>query len=1054
MNCECMNDCQCQIENVNINTNKILIPKIDPCEFEGRDTRSFLEIYKDVLLILTSHLDFDHKWVLDHAMGRDTSESEIIDGISASRKELKTRIQSWKEKFGGNKQGDKIFDDIDKLTDIKTIHPYQEFVNEKIKQNRQVKINFSEINHSLPYISLFLKTKTSNKTIRFTTLVDSGSTHSSITLEYLYILGFADSDIKNPNKYSLSTSTLENAANVILGDIRTTVQIGNIILKMTFLVINSKALKCLILGIYDMRRLKYCLEFINDREMISLTGNNEKNRMITEKFKLFRFDDKSLITFINHQEINLKKGLSYTLLVESTDYIPMGTRVCIEESKEIETNHCTIIDKSRPNTHIYLISITSKVNETFPKQSLYVYASYEGKQKISDTYDFQQYYIDTNWQYFTKGTKQTQLETNGQYSNEEETPFSFHQELNVINHQNENYFDVNSINCKNHRDNLDQCTNILDSPDISHIPIEADDLDDYIFEKNKIFEIDEKMTKYDISTVPEIYKTKMKEMFSKYHKAFAKNDTDFSEFDGFEANLEIDHSLLKHQKQRIFTDQQLLAADFMIEKLVKGGIIDLADNECRYTSSYLILDKQKAKTKSKIEKYLSKDSPSNIEHTPEKNYRLILDARSLNVATKKISPPTFPLQADIQHKIQDKVVSCLDLYSAYYAIKYSKNSQLYTAFYHRNKKFKFKRLVMGCKNSGAYLEAMLNIILDKKNFVHFIEVNPNFNVEYFLNNCIINHADDFLIASTNEKYHILDLEAFFYIMHKFNIRLSLNKSAFFQSEFIFLGIKYNTQNQKMFLDCDRAANILRFRIPRSGAELLNRLQCIAYFECFLLQFKLICYPFFFLLRHESFRWSKFLSKVWNNMRMLIYLRISLNIPCKKYAKVITCDASYSTLSYTISQFNPHTKKIELLSVYSRIMSGSLLNRPILNKESAAIILSLQRLEPIIRNTDNSCFLLSDNKALTYCLQTRSFNTVSHQLAMLITGFTNLKILHIGTAFNFFADLLSREFTRRRTDPLIKDALEKVNANLLPKGDFFMNTEQLHEFVNIDYKKDT
>ena len=106
---------------------------------------------------------------------------------------------------------------------------------------------------------------------------------------------------------------------------------------------------------------------------------------------------------------------------------------------------------------------------------------------------------------------------------------------------------------------------------------------------------------------------------------------------------------------------------------------------------------------------------------------------------------------------------------------------------------------MGCKNSGAYLEAMLNIILDKKNFDHFIEVNPSFNVEYFLNNCIINHADDFLIASTNEKYHILDLEAFFYIMHKFNIRLSLNKSAFFQSEFIFLGIKYNTQNQKMFL---------------------------------------------------------------------------------------------------------------------------------------------------------------------------------------------------------------------------------------------------------------
>ena len=118
--------------------------------------------------------------------------------------------------------------------------------------------------------------------------------------------------------------------------------------------------------------------------------------MITEKFKLFRFDDKSLITFINHQEINLKKGISYTFLVESTDYIPMGTRVCIEESKEVETNHCTIIDKSRPNTHIYLISITSKVNETFPKKSLYVYASYEGKQKISDTYDFQQYYTDTN----------------------------------------------------------------------------------------------------------------------------------------------------------------------------------------------------------------------------------------------------------------------------------------------------------------------------------------------------------------------------------------------------------------------------------------------------------------------------------------------------------------------------------------------------------------------------------------------------------------------------------------------------------------------------------
>ena len=153
------------------------------------------------------------------------------------------------------------------------------------------------------------------------------------------------------------------------------------------------------------------------------------------------------------------------------------------------------------------------------------------------------------------------------------------------------------------------------------------------------------------------------------------------------------------------------------------------------------------------------------------------DFRYLNSRIKRINHP-FPLLAETLKKIGNadaRVLSVIDLTSAFHCIPLSKEAQKYTgiASYHGGKHYYYKRLAQGLNVSPGIFQAKIDDILGT--------CIPN-SSEF----CIAHH-DDIILFSPNKSTHKQHLESVLHALTKNGLKISPKKCKLFRNDVNYMG---------------------------------------------------------------------------------------------------------------------------------------------------------------------------------------------------------------------------------------------------------------------------
>ncbi|KAJ0179560.1 hypothetical protein K1T71_005272 [Dendrolimus kikuchii] len=237
------------------------------------------------------------------------------------------------------------------------------------------------------------------------------------------------------------------------------------------------------------------------------------------------------------------------------------------------------------------------------------------------------------------------------------------------------------------------------------------------------------------------------------------------------------------------------------------------------------------------------DSPwaANVVLVPKKDgsVRLCVDYRKLNAITE---PDRYPLPRieDVLHAAKStSFMTTCDLRSGYFQVKLYPDDQDKTAFVTPLGTFRFKRMPMGLRNSGATFQRLMDRFKSSKELSKV---------------SILTYLDDIIVLSESFSRHLEDLDAVFDRLELYNLRVNREKSKFACDSIKFLG--HIIVPGGIAADPDKTRAMSTIASPKNIKQLKTFLQTSSWFRRFIPNYAEIARPLTNLLKKDS-KW------IWN-----------------------------------------------------------------------------------------------------------------------------------------------------------------------------------------------
>ena len=233
------------------------------------------------------------------------------------------------------------------------------------------------------------------------------------------------------------------------------------------------------------------------------------------------------------------------------------------------------------------------------------------------------------------------------------------------------------------------------------------------------------------------------------------------------------------------------------------------------------------------------NSPIMVVRKPHSDdMRFVSDGRYLNSQTKPDNYPLPTMQRVLDELKECTYLSSMDITSSFNQIPLAEKSRHLTAFTYNKRRFVFRQMVMGLKQSSAKFCRMIDKLF-----------GPVIGLSILL------FIDDILVGSDTVEDHLSRLEFVFEKLESANLKLKPSKCHLFRKEVSFIG--YTVSKEGIKIDNSRIQPILELKPPTNKKGVQSIIGLFNFNRQFIPKFSEKIKPLYNLLKKDvPFEWSE------------------------------------------------------------------------------------------------------------------------------------------------------------------------------------------------------
>lgn len=387
--------------------------------------------------------------------------------------------------------------------------------------------------------------------------------------------------------------------------------------------------------------------------------------------------------------------------------------------------------------------------------------------------------------------------------------------------------------------------------------------------------------------------------------------------------------------------------------------------------------------------------------------RLCVDYRKLNAVTE---PDRYPLPRieDVLHAAKTtSYMTTLDLHSGYFQVSVAEDDRDKTAFVTPSGTYRFKRMPMGLRNSGATFQRLIDRFKSNLNVPirgHKVSDSSDNNTLKSQGSrpvSILGYLDDLIILSPSFEGHMEDLEAVFDRLEKFALRVNRKKSCFARDSVKFLG--HIIVPGGLQVDPEKTSAIADMPAPKNERQLKGFLATSSWFRRFVPNYAKIAKPLTDLLKkNSSWRWHDEQQAAFKHIKELLVTAPILRQADESKPFSLRTDSSGYCLGAVLMQGEgPDERPIEYAS---RLLSPAERNYTTTEREALAVVWAVTKFRGYVEGSE--VVVKSDHQPLRWLMSLKSPSGRLARWAMTLQAY-NLQIEYTPGKVNVIADALSR-----------------------------------------------
>ena len=378
-------------------------------------------------------------------------------------------------------------------------------------------------------------------------------------------------------------------------------------------------------------------------------------------------------------------------------------------------------------------------------------------------------------------------------------------------------------------------------------------------------------------------------------------------------------------------------------------------------------------------------SPCILVPKPDGSYRFCTDFRRVNSVTKSDSYPIPRVDDCIDQIGHARYITKLDLLKGYWQVPLTERAKEISAFVTPDGLYQYTVMPFGMKNAPATYQRMINNVLSG------------------VQGCGA-YIDDLVLYSNSWVQHLQQLRSLLCRLQDAKLTVNLGKSEFCQARVVFLG--YVVGQGQVAPVVAKVEAIHQYPVPRDKRDIMRFLGMAGYYRKFCHNFATIAAPLTELLqKKQKFMWTQNCQAAFEKIKAVLLMAPVLRAPDFSKLFKLFVDASDIGVGGVLLQEDKDGID-HPVCYFSRKLDSHQRNYSTCEKETLALLLSLQHFDIYLRPTVAPVQVYTDHNPLVFISKMKNHNQRLLRWSLALQEY-DLEIRHVKGRDNVIADALSR-----------------------------------------------